>query len=94
MEPVSRRSFLATSSAGALGVAGAAALGPLASAASASSADDDHDEPSAHELAAARGPALLQVHDAARGEVELLIEERSIVFTDKRLVARLLRAAK
>jgi len=92
MEPVSRRSFLATGSAGALGVAGAAALGPLASAASAST--DDHDEPSAHELAAARGPALLQVHDAARGEVELLIEERSIVFTDKRLVARLLRAAK
>jgi hypothetical protein len=92
MEPVSRRSFLATSSAGALGVAGAAAIGPLASAASASA--DDHDEPSAHELAAARGPALLQVHDAAKGEVELLIEERSIVFTDKRLVARLLRAAK
>jgi len=93
MEPVSRRSFLATSSAGALGVAGAAAIGPLASAASAST-DDHDDEPSAHALAAARGPALLQVHDAAKGEVELLIEERSIVFTDKRLVARLLRAAK
>ena len=93
MEPVSRRSFLATSSAGALGVAGAAAIGPLASAASAS-ADHHDDEMPGHEHAAARGPALLQVHDAAKGEVELLIEERSIVFTDKRLVARLLRAAK
>jgi|RhiMethySRZTD1v2_1073278.scaffolds.fasta_scaffold247697_3 hypothetical protein len=87
MDPVSRRKFLATSSAGALGVAGAAAIGPMASAAAAD------DEPTPDQLAHT-GPALLQVHDAAKGEVELLIDERSIVFTDKRLVARMLRASK
>jgi hypothetical protein len=91
MQPVSRRSFLATSSAGALGVAGAATIGPLASAAGAS--DHDDSEPSAHQLAH-NGPALLQVRNAAKGEVELLVDERSIVFTDKRLVARMLRASK
>ncbi|HKE74129.1 MAG TPA: hypothetical protein VKB57_10975 [Acidimicrobiales bacterium] len=58
--------------------------------ASAAAADD---EPTPDQLAHT-GPALLQVHDAAKGEVELLIEERSIVFTDKRLVARMLRASK
>jgi hypothetical protein len=89
MESVSRRSFLVTGSAGAIGVAGAATIAsPFVSAAG---ADADPD-PTPDELALA-GPALLHVRDAAAGEVELLIDERSVVFTDKRLVARMLRAS-
>jgi hypothetical protein len=92
MQPVTRRSFLVTSSAGALGVAGAAAIGaPLASA---STSDEAEPEPEAHQLAALDDPALLQVRDAGAGEVELMVADRSIVFTDKRLVARLLRASR
>jgi hypothetical protein len=37
---------------------------------------------------------MLQVLDAATGEVEILVDERSIVFTDKHLVARVLRATR
>jgi hypothetical protein len=90
MQPVTRRSFLVTSSASALGVAGAAAIGaPLASASTSDEADPEPDQ-----LAALDDPALLQVRDAGAGEVELMVAERSIVFTDKRLVARLLRASR
>lgn len=91
MHPVTRRSFLATGSAGALAVAGAATIGgPLASVAAADTAD----ELSPAEAAALSGPTMLQVLDASTGEVEILVDERSIVFTDKRLVARMLRASK
>jgi hypothetical protein len=93
MQPVSRRSFIATGSAGALGVAGAAVLGnPLA--AGASPAADDSVEASAHDINRLSGPALLAVRDARKGKVELLIGDRSIEFTDKRLVARLARAGR
>jgi hypothetical protein len=91
MQPVTRRSFIATSAAGAVGVAGAATIAsPLASAAAA----DAVDEPTPSQLAALSGPTMLQVLDARKGEVELLIDDRAVVFTDKRLVARLLRAVK
>jgi hypothetical protein len=91
MQPVTRRSFIATGTAGALGVAGAATIAsPLASAAAA----DDVDEPTPSELAALSGPTMLQVLDARKGKVEVLVHDRSVVFTDKRLVARLLRAIK
>jgi hypothetical protein len=91
MQPVTRRSFIATGTAGALGVAGAATIAsPLASAAAA----DDVDEPTPSELAALSGPTMLQVLDPRKGKVEVLVHDRSVVFTDKRLVARLLRAIK
>jgi hypothetical protein len=91
MQPVTRRSFIATGTAGALGVAGAATIAsPLASAAAA----DDVDEPTPSQLAALSGPTMLQVLDARKGEVELLIDDRSIKFKDTRLVQRLLRAVK
>ncbi|HET8620732.1 MAG TPA: hypothetical protein VFM27_17315 [Acidimicrobiales bacterium] len=91
MHPVTRRSFLATGSAGALAVAGAATIGgPLASVAAADTAD----ELTPAQAAALSGPTMLQVLDAATGEVEILVEERSIVFTDKHLVARVLRATR
>ena len=91
MHPVTRRSFLATGSAGALAVAGAATIGgPLASVAAADTAD----ELTPAHAAALSGPTMLQVLDAATGEVEILVDERSIVFTDKHLVARVLRATR
>lgn len=91
MHPVTRRSFLATGSAGALAVAGAATIGgPLASVAAADTAD----ELSPAEAAALSGPTMLQVLDASTGEVEILVDERSIVFTDKTLAARVLRATR
>jgi hypothetical protein len=91
MHPVTRRSFLATGSAGALAVAGAATIGgPLASVAAADTAD----ELTPAQAAALSGPTMLQVLDAATGEVEILVDERSIVFTDKHLVARVLRATR
>ena len=91
MHPVTRRSFLATGSAGALAVAGAATIGgPLASVAAADTAD----ELTPAQAAALSGPTMLQVLDAATGEVEILVDERSIVFNDKHLVARVLRATR
>ena len=47
-----------------------------------------------HDINRLSGPALLAVHDARKGKVELLIGDRSIEFTDKRLVARLARAGR
>jgi hypothetical protein len=89
MKPVTRRSFIATSSAGALGVAGVAALGSPISLAAA-----DTPELSDSEAAALENPAVLSIRDARSGEVELMVAERSVVFTDKQLVARLLRASR
>lgn len=91
MQPVTRRSFLATSTAGALGVAGAATLGaPFASAAAAGPAD----ELSPSEAAAHNGPTMVNIVDAARGKVEILHGTRTIAVTDKTLVARVLRASR
>jgi hypothetical protein len=90
MKPVTRRSFIATGSAGALGVAGVAALGSPISLAAA-----DTPELSDSEAAAAdAGNLMLTVQNARTGEVELLVAERSVKFTDKQLVARLLRASR
>lgn len=90
MEPVTRRSFLVAGSAGALGVAGAAAVGaPLIGA-----GEPDDPEPAAADLAGIEGPAMLSIRDASSGEVELLWSDRSVTFSDKRLVARLVRATR
>ena len=90
MDPVTRRSFIVTSSAGALGVAGAAALGTTFTR----GAEADEPEPTAEEIAAFDDPAVLAVRDAAAGKVELLVGDRSVTFTDRRLVARILRAGR
>ncbi|HEY7072018.1 MAG TPA: hypothetical protein VH479_17965 [Acidimicrobiales bacterium] len=90
MQPVTRRSFLATSTAGALGVAGAATIGaPFTSAAAAGA-----DELSPSEAAAHSGPTMVNIVDAARGKVEILHGTRTITVTDKTLVARVLRASR
>jgi hypothetical protein len=78
-------------SAGAVGAAGLAAVGGigLSSVAAAGRAD----EPTLDDVADVPGPVLVQVRDAASGEVGILVGEREVVFTDKALVAKVLRAA-
>ncbi|HET6949860.1 MAG TPA: hypothetical protein VFI47_05780 [Acidimicrobiales bacterium] len=89
MQPVSRRSFIATGSAGALGVAGAAVLGnPLAAGASVDSA-----ELTSRDYHQVSGPILLAVRDPRGSKVELLVGTKTIEFSDRGLVRKLIRAA-
>ena len=88
MEPVSRRSFLVRGSV----VAGAAAAAGTGIAVVAAS--DDAAPLSDEELAALDQPMLVQVRDAAKGEVEILVGEAGVVVTDRVLVAKVLRATR
>jgi hypothetical protein len=88
MKPVTRRSFIAAGSAGALGVAGVAALGSPISTVSGAAPELTDSE------AASVGPAALSIRNARTGEVELLVGNRSVKFTDKQLVARVARASR
>lgn len=93
MEPVTRRSFLATSSASAAGVASAAAFGPVLAPSGRDWGDwwwDKGDDRGGRDL----DNAVVSVLDARKGEVELLIGTQSIVFKDRDLVARLARASR
>jgi len=87
MHAVDRRSFLIRGGVGAAGAATAlgGGLAGLAGAAAAAPLSDE-------ELTALDQPVLVRVLDAARGEVELLVGDREVVFTDRRLVATVLRA--
>ena len=78
MDPVTRRSFLIKGSAGAVGAAGLAAGGFALS-----SIGDNEPALSASELEELDG-----------GEVAVLFGEREVAFTDKSLVARVLRSAR
>ena len=89
MDPVTRRSFLIKGSAGAVGAAGLAAGGLALS-----SIGDTEPALSADELEELDGPVLVQITDPAAGEVEVLVGEREVAFTDKALVARVLRTAR
>jgi hypothetical protein len=89
MDPVTRRSFLIKGSAGAVGAAGLAAGGFALT-----SAGDNEPALSASELEELDGPVVLQITDPAAGEVEVLFGEREVAFTDKSLVARVLRSAR
>jgi hypothetical protein len=89
MEPVTRRKFLV---AGSAGVAGAATLG-VGGAAALTGSKDSEPELRADELEVLGRPVLMHIRDAATGEVELLVDHREVVFTDKALVAKVLRAA-
>jgi hypothetical protein len=89
MDPVTRRSFLIKGSAGAVGAAGLAAGGLALS-----SAGNDEPALSASELEELDGPVVVQIPDPAAGEVEVLVGEREVAFTDKSLVARVLRSAR
>jgi hypothetical protein len=92
MDPVTRRSLLIKGSAGAVGAAGLAAAGGLALS---SAAAADAEEPlRPDEAADVPGPVLVEIKDSATGEVEILVGEREVSFTDKALVAKVLRAAR
>ncbi len=91
MDPVTRRSFLVKGSAAAVGASAVAAGGLVLSKAGA------ENEPalSAEELeGAGDGPVLLQVTDAGAGTVEVLVGEQEYAFTDRALVAKVLRATR
>jgi hypothetical protein len=84
-----RRSFLIKTSAGA---AGAAAVLGGGLAISSATADEGL---GADELAELEDqPVLVQIRDAQRGEVEVLVGEREVTFTDRALVAKVLRATR
>ena len=92
MDPVTRRSFLIKGSAGAVGAAGLAAGGIALSSAAAADTEEPDQQP--REAADVPGPVLIEIKDAATGEVEILVGEREVSFTDKALVAKVLRAAR
>lgn len=90
MEPT-RRSFLIKASAGAAGAA--TVLGGGLAITSATRAEGDAPlRPD--ELAELDQPVLVQIRDARRGEVEVLVGEREVVLTDRALVAKVLRATR
>lgn len=88
MGSLSRRSFLTAGSAAAAGVAGAAVVGFTVAG------EPEFDAGELEELQASADLVLVQVLDPASGEVELLVREQSIVFTDRALVAKVLRASR
>jgi len=89
---VTRRAFLAKGSAGAAGAIALLNVGPNVLAAAAAEPNEAGLTP--EEVAALDGPLFVRIRDAATGEVEVLVGERSIVFQDKALVAKAIRATK
>lgn len=89
MDP-NRRSFLVKTSAGAAGAVGVAAVGGFAFTAAGA---DSEPALSADELEAA-GPILVEISDPATGKVVVLAGEEDYSFTDRALVAKVLRATR
>jgi hypothetical protein len=89
VEPVSRRSFLVKGSAGVAAAATVTGTGIVALGTNAEATPL-----SVEEVAALDQPVLVSVLDASRGEVELLVGDREVVFVDKALVAKVLRASR
>ena len=90
MEGISRRALLTRGSLGAAGAIGVLAMPKVALAA----AGSDEPELTEAERKVLAQPFVVHLRDEATGELELLVGEESIVFTDKRLVAKVLRAAR
>lgn len=89
MNEITRRALLTRGSIGAAGAIGMMAVPNVARAAVA-------DEPALTEAERELAAQSFVVHlrDVSTGEFELLVGEESIVFTDNKLVARMLRAAR
>ena len=94
MPDLTRRKFLSRGSVTAVGAIGALSAGPAAFAAVAGAVTDAGEQLGAEELGALDGPVFVHVRDAATGEVEVLVDETSMVFNDRALVAKLQRVAK
>jgi len=91
MTEMSRRSFLTKGSLGAVGAIGALSV-PTAAAAAVRK--NDEAPLSADEVQALQQPFVVHLRDAHTGELELLVGEQSIVFKNKALVAKVLRATR
>ena len=89
MDPVSRRSFLVRSSAGVAGAAAVGAGGIAAMTGVAGAAPLSEEE-----LGQLDPTVIVSIRDAATGEVAVLSGDREVVFTDRTLVANLLRATR
>lgn len=92
MKPISRRSLLAKGGLGAVSAAGVLSM-PQTVLAADRSMDDERELTAAEREVLAR-PFIVHLRDAATGELELLVGEQSIVFTNRKLVAKVLRAAR
>jgi len=87
---ISRRALLTRGSLGAAGAIGVMAI-PNVALARGDAAEPELSEAERKVLAQ---PFVVHLRDVATGELELLVGEQSIVFTDKKLVAKVLRAAR
>lgn len=92
MSDLTRRRFLSRGSITAVGAIGALSAGPAALAAAANAVAGSGEEMDVGDLAALEGPMFVHVRDAATGEVEVLVDETSVVFNDRALVSKLQRA--
>lgn len=97
--PMSRRSLLGKGSVAAAGVAGASVIGlphivgSAASLGAAGNGSTDLDELSEDEILASES-VIVDIKDVATGEIEILVGEQSVTYTDKAFVARVIRAAR
>jgi hypothetical protein len=73
--------------------AGAAVAVPMAALSDSVAASSDADDERALRAVTGQGPVMFCVHDASRGEVSILQGDDEVVVNDRRLVARILRAA-
>lgn len=97
MDNLTRRSFLVRGSVGAAGLAAAGAvIGKVGSGAGEDvhAGKDDHTGLSDHELAAANDPMIVEIRDAKRGHVTVMVRDKQVTFTDRALVAKALRATR
>lgn len=92
MTHISRRSLLTKGGLGAVGALGVLSM-PQSAMAAGRSSDDERELTAAEREVLAR-PFIVHLRDAATGELELLVGDESIVFTNKKLVAKVLRAAR
>lgn len=90
MKDLSRRDLLRASAAGAAVVA--VPMGALAGTANAATRDADRTGLTSREPTGSE-PVMFCVHDAARGEVSILQGESEVIVSDRRLVARIMKAA-
>lgn len=90
MTEISRRTLLRR---GSLTAAGAVGLMTVPGAAMAAVGTEEPGLTEAERAILAQ-PFVVHLRDVDTGEMELLVGEESIVFNDKKLVARVLRAAK
>jgi hypothetical protein len=95
MEPVSRRSFFKQAGAVAA-TAGTMAAAPIGFASAASGASsNDHDAPlTPEEHLRGNEELIAHVKNARTGEISLFIGHREVTLRDRKIAARLIRAAR